>query len=110
MSGDNDTYGALRIEDINGQEVVNIDGMSRYTTVKTFRRLVATRIRRSPEDVRLMAFGRLMDDGKAGHMRIIVERMLIMCHRFHIGRLRRRGRYNHKSHRDFPASGYHSSQ
>jgi hypothetical protein len=62
MSGDNDTYEALRIEDINGQEVVNINGMSRYTTVKTFRRLVATRIRRSPEDVRLMAFGRLMDD------------------------------------------------
>jgi len=62
MSATNDTYHALQVEAIDGSEVVSVTGMARFTTVKTFKRMLATKIRCDPSDVRLMAFGRPMED------------------------------------------------
>lgn len=76
MSANGDSYGALRVEAIDGSEVISIDGMSRFTTVKTFKRMVATRIRSKPGDIRLMAFGRPLDDGRLDGQLIFPKRWL----------------------------------
>ncbi|KAF2803116.1 uncharacterized protein BDZ99DRAFT_468459 [Mytilinidion resinicola] len=62
MSETNDTYSALQVEAIDGSEVVSVTGMARFTTVKTFKRMLATKIRCDPSNLRLMAFGRPMED------------------------------------------------
>ncbi|KAF2496684.1 hypothetical protein BU16DRAFT_616796 [Lophium mytilinum] len=62
MSEINETYHALKVEAIDGSEVVSVTGMARFTTVKTFKRMLATKIRCDPSDLRLMAFGRPMED------------------------------------------------
>jgi hypothetical protein len=59
-------FSALQVELLNGtpDDTRAFTGLSTQTTVRSLRAVVAARVGRAPKDVRLMAFGHILDDCK----------------------------------------------